>query len=80
MNYMNRRRRSRQRRTIFYCLKKAIGYLVWVALLVTILALNVFAIINWLTGCCVPGGACIPETIYPQCESIHKEVPYGEGF
>lgn len=32
-------------------------------------------IINWLSGCC-EGGVCIPEWVYPQCQShggVHAE-------
>ena len=78
MHYMKRRRRTRQRRTVSACLKKVAEYLILGALVVTCFVLFMFALINWITQCCEPGGACIPEGIYPQCESVHEEVPYGE--
>lgn len=78
MNYLKRRRRARQRRTLSACLKLAGKYLLGGALIATCFALFMFALINWITQCCEPGGACIPEGIYPSCEAVHEEVPYGE--
>ena len=42
--------------------------------LVALVALFDLAILNFVTGCCEPGGACIPESLYPQCRVIHEEV------
>jgi len=45
-----------------------------VLLILALVALFDLAILNFVTGCCEPGGACIPDSLYPQCRAIHEEV------
>jgi hypothetical protein len=54
--------------------RKILYTLLDVLLIMALLALFDLAILNFVTGCCEPGGACIPDSLYPQCRAIHEEV------